>query len=272
MQTVVTGSFGRVGTALISHLSQDHNFTYLDRSDHENYDVVVADIADFDSVQETFQDHDAVVHLAGCPTVNAPWSTILENNIIGTYNILEAARQAEVESVVFASTSHVMGLYEDEHAPEIYEPEFNLILDHHSPRRPDSYYAVSKSFGEDLGRYYVENYEYPNRFYGLRICSVRHEEFDHPFADAEKGVHEGSWERGSDEYELQIKRMKAMWQSRRDCAHLIECCLGDNSVVHDVFYGVSNNQARWFDIQHASDIVGYEPIDSADEFDNPPGE
>ncbi|MFC7193682.1 hypothetical protein ACFQL4_01950 [Halosimplex aquaticum] len=61
-----------------------------------------------------------------------------------------------------------------------------------------------------------------------------------------------------------------MWHSRRDCAQLIERCLDDDSVSFDVFYGVSDNRNRWFDIDHAREVLGYEPEDSADEWDEPP--
>lgn len=269
---LLTGAFGRVGTALIDHLAprDEYEFTYLNRSDREEYDTYVGDVSNYDEIRPAFDDQDAVIHLAGYPETDGTWEQVLENNIIGMYNTLEAARDAEVPKFIFGSTNHVVGMYEVEHAPEIYERDYDLTVDQDSPRRPDSYYGSSKSFDEDLGRYYVENYEYPKQFYALRICSVRHEKYDHPYGDAEHGVDDGKWEHGSSEYEEQVARMKAMWQSRRDCAHQVDRCLQDDDVSFDVFYGVSDNDRRWFSIEHGRDILGYDPQDNGEEWDAPP--
>ncbi len=83
------------------------------------------------------------------------------------YNTLEAVREAEVESFVFLSTDHVMGGYEDEFAPDIYQSGHGLVVGYHDPVQPDLFYGASKTYGNDMGRYYVENYEYPKQFYAL---------------------------------------------------------------------------------------------------------
>lgn len=269
---LLTGAFGRVGTAVIDYLADQnvYNFTYLNRSDRPQYDTFVADVSDLKSIRPAFENQDAVIHLAGYPETDGRWEEILENNIIGMYNVLEAAKDAGVESFIFGSTNHVVGMYEMENAPAIYDPTFGMTVDHTAPRRPDSYYGSSKSFGEDLGRYYIENYEYPRRFYALRICSVRHEEYDHPYGDAEHGVDKGQFERGSKTYKEQVARMKAMWQSRRDLAHQIECCLEEDSIEFDIFYGVSDNDRRWFDLDHAREVLNYQPQDNAEEWNSPP--
>ena len=275
---LVTGVYGRVGTAIIDHLHEkdEYEFTYLNRSDRPDdhpyggYDTIVADVSDRNAIQSAFEGQDAVIHLAGYPETDGTWEEILENNLIGMYNTLEAVREAEVEQFIFGSTNHVVGMYEVDNAPEIYYPDFGLMVDHTSPRRPDSYYGTSKSFGEELGRYYTENYEYPSQFYSLRIASIRHAEYDHPYGDAEHGVDRGDWEHGSDEYQEMVARMKAMWQSRRDFAHQVECCLADNDVEYDIFYGVSDNDRRWFDLEHARDVIGYDPQDNGEEWDAPP--
>jgi len=81
-----------------------------------------------------------------------------------------------------------------------------------------------------------------------------------------------SWGRDSDAYDREANRMKATWQSRPDVAVLEEACLEDEKVTYDVFYGTSDNKRSWFDIDHAREVLGYEPRDSADELaDAPPG-
>jgi nucleoside-diphosphate-sugar epimerase len=269
---LLTGAFGRVGTAIIDHLADrdEYEFTYLNRSDRAAYDTVVADVSNYEEIRPAFDDKDAVIHLAGYPETDGTFEEVLENNIVGMYNTLEAAMDAGVETFVFGSTNHVVGMYEVEFAPDIYEPDFDLLVDEESPRRPDSQYGSSKSYGEDLGRYYTENYEYPTQFYALRICSVRHEQYDHPYGDAEHGVDRGDWERGSEAYDEQAARMKAMWQSRRDFAHMTDRCLQVDGPAFDTFYGVSDNERRWFDIDHAREVLGYDPQDDGEEWDAPP--
>jgi len=277
MNVLITGCYGRVGTALIDHLYDDdeYDFTLLNRSDrptdHEygGYETHVVDVANYENLLESVAGHDAVVHLAAYPYTDGTWDDVLEPNIIGMYNVLESCREQEVETVVFGSTNHAMGMYERDHAPEIYSPEYGLVLDHTDPPRPDSFYASTKIFGEALGRYYIEQYEYPKQFYALRIGSVREKEYDHPYGDVLSGF---SVDASIDEHEKnelrqqKIDRMKAMWQSRRDCAHMVECCLQDDSVEYDVFYGVSDNLRRWLDLEHARAVIGYAPKDDGDEF------
>lgn len=278
MDVLVTGAYGRCGTAIIDHLHDDaeYEFTYLNRSDrppdhqYGGFDTHVVDVADYDAMRPSFDDRNAVIHLAAYPRVNGSWTDIFEPNIVGMYNALEAASEAKVESFVFGSTNHVLGTYETEFAPAVYDSSHDLLLDHTDPVRPDSYYGTSKSFGEDLGRYYVENNEYPRQFYSLRICSVRNTGYDHPFGDAERGVENGDFERDSIEYERSVARMKAMWHSRRDFAHQIERCLLDDDVSYGIFNGVSDNDRRWFSIQHAKEVLGYRPEDNGDAWDEPP--
>ncbi|QLC34737.1 NAD(P)-dependent oxidoreductase (plasmid) [Halarchaeum sp. CBA1220] len=278
MRVLVTGAYGRCGTALIDHLDNDERYdlTYLNRSDRSDddpyggFDTHVADVADYEAMAPAFEGQDAVVHLAAYPGTGGSWREILESNIIGAYNALEAAREHEVESFVFASTNHVMGMYESEFAPELYEQTHDLLLDHTDPVRPDSFYGASKSFGEDLGRYYVENHDYPQQFYALRICTLNGPGYDHPYGDAEHAVEQDDVERGSAEYEAKVRRMKAMWQSRRDFAHQVACCLDDDTVDHGVYYGVSDNANRWFDIERARADIGYRPEDDGAAWDAPP--
>lgn len=270
MNVIVTGACGRVGTALLDHQSDRFDYTPFDRTSHPQKETIEGDISDYPTVEAAFENRDGVVHLAADSAVDAPWDSVLQNNIVGAYNCLEACRQQEVDTAVLASSNHVVGMYEEEHAPELYDEEFDLTLDHRSPVRPDSLYGTSKAFLESLGRYYVENYEYPASVYALRIGSVRPPEYDHPFGDAEAGVEEGAWERHSDRYRQEVRRMKATWQSRRDVASLIECCLRDDSVTFDIFYGVSDNSRGWFDIDRARAVLGYSPQDSGDDWESPP--
>lgn len=277
MDCLVTGGFGQCGTAIIDNLdhSDEYEFTYVNRSGPSNgYEhvadrAVTGDIVNYDEVSSLVEGRDAVIHLAALSN-EGPWPQILESNIIGAYNVIEAAKEEKVETFVFASTNHVVGMYEEENAPGIYSLDSEVLLDHTVPIRPDSYYGTSKAFGEHLTRYYVENHEYPKQGYSLRICNVSYADEDHPYAGPEQSVADGEYERGSEHYERDLARMKAMWQSRRDFAHQVECCLEDDDVTYDVFNGVSDNDRRWFAIEHAREVLGYDPKDNAEQFTEPP--
>lgn len=269
IEVVVTGAAGRAGTALIDHLDR-YALTALDHEPKGDGTVTIVDVTNFNALVKAFEDHDAVVHLAANPDTNARWDSVLENNVIGTYNVMEAACSAAVETVVFASSNHVVGMYEQEHAPDLYDPGYDLVLDHEVPTRPDSLYGTSKVFGEAIGRQYVGTREWPRRFYALRIGSLRSPEYDHPYGDAERGVAKDDWERDSDEYDHAVNRMMGTWHSRRDFAHLVDRCLVDSTVDFDIFYGVSDNICRWFDIEHARAVLGYQPTDQSEQYNGPP--
>ncbi|MCF7890721.1 NAD(P)-dependent oxidoreductase [Candidatus Bipolaricaulota bacterium] len=275
-KVLVTGGYGKVGTAILENLADkpDYDFTCFDRSERpsylnaEQFNTVSGDVTNIKAVRSAMESKDVAIHLAAYPAVSTPWSKVLNNNMIGTYNTLQAAAEQEVEKFIYASSNHVVGMYERDRAPDIYYPGSDFKLDHRAKIRPDSYYGVAKSFGESLGRYYSDTMGI--KFYALRICSAREPKYDHPYGDAEKGLAEGKWSRGDDEYREQVARMKCMWFSRRDLAQMVGLCLRDEDVEYDIFYGVSNNDRRWHDIQHAREVLGYDPEDNAEEWEKPP--
>ena len=277
MNVLITGAAGIVGTAITDSLSGAHEFTLLDVVESDGPgETVVADVREYDSIRPSFDGQDAVVHLAlirdgdgfGADSRAVGWSADLQANLEGINNVYEAAIDAGVKTIVFASSNHAVGMVEVRNAPAVYHDE-GIRAGHDEPHRPDSRYGLSKSYGEDLGRLAAEAHGI--RFYGLRIGAVREPRYDHPYGDAERGVEEGAWERGSDAYEEQVARMKGLWQSRRDLAQLVDCCLRDDTVEWDHFYGVSANDRRWLDdLAYARETIGYEPRDNGEEWTEPP--
>jgi nucleoside-diphosphate-sugar epimerase len=270
MTVLVTGVFGRVGSALIEHRSDEYDFRYFDRQAHPDYETIVGDVASYPNFDEAATGVEDIVHLAAASRVDAEWPVVLQSNVVGGYNCLEIARRNEVESVVLASTNHVIGMHEQEHAPDLYDVDYEWTADRGTPVRPDSLYGSSKVFLEGLGRYYVENYEFPKHVYALRIGSVRGPEENHPYADAEHGVRVGDYEHDSEAYRQSVRRMKSTWQSRRDVAGMIAACLIDDAVEFDIFYGVSDNDRRWMDVKHAKERIGYNSVDNAEDWTDPP--
>jgi nucleoside-diphosphate-sugar epimerase len=273
MRVLVTGASGRVADGIKNHLEGDpaYEFVYLDREDGPDVDHV-ADVADYEAIRPAFDDVDAVIHLAAYPTTDGTWEQVLNSNIIGTRNVLEAAADAGVSDFVFASSIHAAGMWEEENKPDVYDIDDDVAVTVDDQERPDSYYGVSKAYGEDIGRYYVEQREFPEQFYAIRIASIRAGKYDNPYGDAELGVEQGDWERGSEEYVTQVKRLKGTWLSLRDFAQILECCFEDEEVEWGAFFGTSENDRSWFDIEHTKEVLGYEPRDRAEDWQSPPPE
>ncbi len=250
-RVLVTGAEGTIGTAVREHLAARYELTSLTLTPQE-FPSHVADVADLDAILPAFENVDAVVHLAASAALEAPWDNVLRNNIVGTYNVFEAARRAGVSRVVFASSNHVVGMYELDGAPGIYDPDGERSYDHTAEIRPDSLYGVSKAYGEALGRMYMERHGL--RVFCLRIGAVR--AHDDPTAATPVPLIDL-------DAEGQRNRLRAVWLSQRDCAELIASCLDVEDVSWAVVYGVSGNPRRFWDLSHARELLGWEPQDGA---------
>jgi uronate dehydrogenase len=227
---LLTGAAGGLGKALRDRLKANCNVLRLsDRLDFgpavEREEVAVADLADADAVLSMMQGVDAIIHLGGV-SVESPFNPILQANIIGAYNLYEAARKQGVKRVVFASSNHVTGFYKQSET---------ITAD--QPARPDGLYGLSKAFGEDLSRLYFDRY-------GIETACVRI---------------------GSSFPEPRDRRMLATWLSFDDLHRLITACLTTPVLAHTIIFGMSNNAVTWWDNSRARH-VGYVPQDSSDVF------
>jgi nucleoside-diphosphate-sugar epimerase len=253
-RVLITGANGVIGAVLRAHLSDRYDLRLMTRRPAD-FPSVVADITDLDAIQPAFEGIDAVIHLAGSAPVQTPWEGILQNNLIGVYNVYEAARRAGVAALIYASSNHAIGEYEIDAQPELYRLDDPRVFDHTVEVRPDSLYGVSKVYAEALGRYYHDRFGM--RVYNLRIGSVRADD-DPRNPEIANGV---DWMEisPSDSY----ARHRATWLSQRDCAQLFERCLEATEVSWAVVYGISNNPRQFWDLSHARDLLGYAPEDSA---------
>jgi len=252
-RVLITGAGGLIGTIVRRRLADRHEVRLLT---HEPIDEPshVADIADLDAIVPAFVGVDAVVHLAAVPDVEAAWEDVLPANIVGVRNVFEAAHRGGVGQVVFASSNHVIGMYEREAAPEIYDADDRREYDERVEPRPDSLYGVSKGFGELIGRYYADRFGL--HVICLRIGSV----VDRPDADVMHDLARPT----DDPAELEHRRRTgAIWLSHRDCAELVARALDADEVRWAVVYGVSDNARRFWDLSAARELLGYRPQDGA---------
>jgi uronate dehydrogenase len=156
---LLTGAAGGLGKQLRERLRK--HATVLRASDivamrqaRTDEEVVVCDLADARAVYELVADCNTIVHLGGV-SVEGPFEPILQANIIGTFNLYEAARKHHVRRVVFASSNHVTGFYRQD-----------SVIDTRAPVRPDGYYGISKAFGENIAQFYFDRY-------GVETVSLR---------------------------------------------------------------------------------------------------
>ncbi|MGP4113811.1 NAD-dependent epimerase/dehydratase family protein [Streptomyces sp. 4N509B] len=228
---LLTGAAGGVGTLMRELLpAYGYELRLLDVAPVPDApQALTADLSDRAALREAVAGTDAILHLAGI-SLEAPFEEILEANITGTYNLYEAAREAGVRRVVFASSNHAVG-----YTPWP-RPEQGLIpID--TPRRPDTFYGLSKCFGEDLAQLYWDRH-------GIETVSIRIGScFPKPFN----------------------VRMLAVWMSPEDGARLFHAALSAPDVGHTVVYGSSANTRLVWDLAPAR-ALGYEPEDDSERF------
>jgi uronate dehydrogenase len=164
-----------------------------------------------------------IIHFGGI-SFEADFKDINAANILGTYNLFEAARRHGAGPIVYASSNHATGFYTRDDR-----------LDGEATPRPDSLYGVSKAFGENLASLYVDKY-------GLDIACLR-------IGTAAPTPRE--------------PRALSTWQSYPDLLRMIEACFAAPKLGFTVLYGVSANKQRWWSNAHAPHVA-YAPQDNAE--------
>ena len=235
-QTVlITGGAGRIGGYLRDRLPRPgRTLRLLDvipperqAEDADGVEHVVASVTDYPAVHAAMEGVDAVVHLAGIASTRAPASDLTHVNITGTTNVFEAARLHGVRRIVFASSNHAAGFGE------------RVITGDAGLPRPDSFYGVTKVFGEALGSLYHDRDGMD--VVCLRIGTCK----DHPTD----------------------RRSLGTWLSPDDTGRLVEAALSHPAPGFVVVWGVSNNRRRppaW--TLDAARALGFHPEDDGETF------
>jgi nucleoside-diphosphate-sugar epimerase len=243
---LVTGASGLVGSVLWERLADEHTLSGIDLQRDRARGITRGNVRRFRSIRSAFRDVDAVVDLATGAAVDLPWSEV-EKDIGGRVNVLEAARANGVRRYVFASSNHVTGMYEHDQpyasivagAYDGLDPADIPLITPNSPIRPDSPYGVGKAFAEIASRHYADRFGMSCLC--LRIGTVRRD--NRP--------------RRAREY--------ATFLTHADLARLVDCALrAPLALRHGIYYGVSANTWRFWDIANARDELGFEPHDDAE--------
>ncbi|MCO5216627.1 MAG: NAD(P)-dependent oxidoreductase [Thermomicrobiales bacterium] len=254
-RVVVTGSAGLIGRMLMDAWRDGDRYEAVGLARSEgDYTDVLADTTDLDALVEAFTRADAVVHLAGSSEVSSIWDDVLQNNIIGLRNVFEAAKMAGVKRVVFSSSNHAVGTFETANQPDIWDINDGRQIDHTSR----SYWTACTASPKPMAKqwcYYVDHH-------GLEIICLRiggcmgteNDTYPALLWDVER----------DNEPRIREKRMRvrAVWLSNRDCVHLIERSI-EAEVSWALVYGISDNPRKLWDIEHAREVLGYQPQDAA---------
>lgn len=250
-KVIVTGFGGRIGKVLRDHLGGKYDFSGVDRVALPGLDSLAADLTDLDAIAPAFEGKDVVAHLAAEPrhTPDIGWDLLMPDNVIATANVFEAARRGGASRIIFFSSMHVSGMYERDYpysaiAAGDYaglDPAATPLITHDMPDRPDGPYAVSKIFGEALGRYFYEDH-------GISAICIRFgttSPQDRPGDDARSFV---------------------SWFSHRDIAAMVERCIDAEDIGFDIFYGASANTWKIYDTPRAWRVLGFQAQDNAEAF------
>ena len=226
---LVTGAAGDVGTRLRKLLKGVYSIRISDvrkpvdiGADEE---FIAADLADYEQVKKITAGIEGVVHLGG-HSVEGPWDTIHKSNIVGCYNMFEAAYRSGVKRIVFASSNHAVGFY-----PRDRKIGVDVTV------RPDSRYGVSKAFGEAIGALYADKH-------GLRVTCIRIGNVNDKPLD---------------------KRRLSIWLKPEDLVQLVRIGLEHSDIRFEIFYGASDNAAGWWDNSNARRF-GYRPQFRSEDF------
>jgi uronate dehydrogenase len=229
MKTVlITGAAGDVGSHLRRELAGKYTLRLSDKRNlkpAKEEKFVKADISKMADALRITKGVDAIVHLGGY-SVEGPWKAIHEANIVGCYNIFEAARRNKVKRILFATSNHAVGFYRRAQK-----------IDHRVYIKPDSRYGVSKVFGEALGSLYAD--KYGTEVFLMRIGNVNPQPID--------------------------KRRLSIWLSPRDLAQLVMIGIDHPDITFEIVYGVSGNKRSWYDNSNATRL-GYRPLDDSEKY------
>ena len=252
LNLLVTGLNGIVGQALRPALDERYTISALSRSGVDGLPperVFKADIADFESLRPAFEGIDVVLNLAadgGMSSeagMNAGWDSMLKNNIVGAYNVLEMANQTGVSRVILASSGATSNGYELEEpykslvsTEDVEIPDSWEMVNEFSEPKPVSLYGVTKLFGEDLARYYALTTDLS--VINLRISSCG------PIDKAGPGRAQASWSSYRDIQQLTVKIIEA-----------------PADLKFDIFWATSDNRKLFRDNAHAKEVLGYAPQD-----------
>ena len=223
---LISGAAGKVGRTVAPVLRATRVVRTFDRVPVADDPAAhIGDLADRAAVDRAMAGVETVIHLGGCPSMEADFMReLLKPNVEGLWHMLDAARSAGVKRFIFASSCNVaFG------ATQLAQ----LKTDTMHVFNP---YGATKAFGEVLGRWFYDTY-------GMEFLAVRIGYFRGLAADP--GLRE-AW-------------LRRIWLGPRDCARFFRLAVDAPPFGYGIVYACSRTTENYLDLSSARALLGYEP-------------
>lgn len=153
MNVLVTGGSGTIGKYIVAKLIKHHKVGILDikEPDCPTCRFHWVDMMNLAALTKVVSNYDAIVHLAGIPhPLNNPPEKVYSTNVLGTFNVMEAASNSGVKKIVFASSESTLGFA---FRSKDFSPDF-IPIDENHPTNPQDAYGLSKLNCEQILKSY----------------------------------------------------------------------------------------------------------------------
>ncbi len=229
---IVTGGAGKIGSYFARYAENRYAVRVVDKTawDAEKHgplhgESLVSDLQDLEACRSACEGMDVVIHLAADGDPDADFmGSLLQNNIVATYNMLRAAKEAGCQRFILASSIHAMGAY----APDVQiRPDM--------PVRPGNLYGVSKATGEALAAHFALNEGLP--CIALRIGAYRYPD---------------------ESRRISPKEINAFLHAD-DFNHLLTQCIETPDIQFLIAHAISDNRYKRLDLTETRSVLGYQP-------------
>lgn len=228
---LITGGAGRLGTFLTKELRKEYKIRILDSikpDTNRQCDFIQGDIRNLKDVEKATKDVDVIIHLAAIPLDTGEAPKIMEINVMGTFNILEAAARNGIKKVMYASSISAVGFV---WWKKPFTPDYFPVDEKH-PCKPSDTYGLSKLIGEEL--YHAYSRAYNIHAVCLRLATIW-------FPDWERGPYAEKNRRRMAEFIDHIKKPECnvhrIWNyvDVRDVVQAFKLCLGKKDIKWEIY-------------------------------------
>ena len=233
MRVLLTGAAGQIGGLIIANLADRYDWILTDLqspADTRGLPFVRADITELAALRPLCKEADVIVHLGAMSNPEAAWQDLLQPNIVGVYNLFQAACEAGCQRVIFASS-----LY----AVDGYPRDIQIHAD--MPVSPLTLYGATKAWGEAVAAFYAHQKNLSTICLRLGWVMPRNDRRivpDAPYLD--------------------------VILTHDDLIQLMTASIGaPDDLRFGIFHGISNNRWKRLDISNARELLKYEPQDDA---------